>query len=213
MVRQQHRLLTEKLGISDLKAVVGISMGGMQAFEWAVTYPGFAEKIVPIVGSPRLAVYDVVLWETDVRILDWYLSCECQPPAAVRGGLFFLMGGPDYHSRLTPRDSLPRTRASLEAAALTRNRAHDLKAQLHAMIEHDVAAPYDGSLERAASRVQAQLLVVVGLTDHVVTAGPALEFARQLEARALEFGNDCGHQAPWCEVDAFYPAVRDFLAE
>ncbi len=211
MVRHQHRLLTEQLGISGLKAVVGISMGGMQAFEWAVSYPGFADKIVPIVGSPRLAVYDIVLWETDIRILEWLLACECQPPVAVRSGLFFLMGGPDYHSRLTPRDSLAETRASLETAALTKERAYDLMAQLHAMIEHDVAAPFDGSLERAASRVRAEALVVVGLYDHVVTPGPALEFARLVEAETLEFDNDCGHSAPWCDVGAFYPAVRDFL--
>ena len=34
MVRLQRRLLTEHLGVSHLKAVVGVSMGGMQAFEW-----------------------------------------------------------------------------------------------------------------------------------------------------------------------------------
>lgn len=212
MVRHQHRLLTETLGISSLKAVVGISMGGMQAFEWAVSYPGFAEKIVPIVGSPRLAVYDIVLWETDLRILEWFLACRCQPPAAVRRGLFFLMGGPDYHSRLSPRDSLPRARASLEAASLTEERAYDLRVQLHAMIDHDVSAPFHGSLELAAARVQAEVLVVVGLTDHVVTPTPALEFARLLDARTLEFGNDCGHQAPWCERAVSYPAIQEFLS-
>ena len=33
MVRQQHRFLTEVLGIEHLLAVTGISMGGMQSFE------------------------------------------------------------------------------------------------------------------------------------------------------------------------------------
>ncbi len=211
MVRNQHRLLRERLGINHLEAVVGISMGGMQAFEWAVSYPGFAEKIIPIVGSPRLAVYDIVLWETDLRILEWFLACRCQPPAAVRRGMYFLMGGPDYRSRVSPRDSLPGARASLEAASLTEDRAHDLGAQLHAMIDHDVSTPFDGSLDRAASRVQAEVLVVVGLVDHVVTPTPALEFARLLDAPTLEFGNDCGHQAPWCEVGSFNSSVRDFL--
>jgi homoserine acetyltransferase len=35
MVESQHRLLTEVLGITQLHAVMGISMGGMQAIEWA----------------------------------------------------------------------------------------------------------------------------------------------------------------------------------
>ena len=211
MVRHQYRFLTERLGLSRLKAIVGISMGGMQAFQWAVSYPDFADKIVPIVGSPRLAVYDIVLWETDMRILEWFLKCRCQPPAAVRRGLFFLMGGPDFHSRVSPRDTLPRARASLEAATLTVERAYDLSSQLDAMIAHNVAAPFDGSLERAAAQVQAEVLVVVGLTDHIVTPSPALEFAHLLEAPTLELDNDCGHQAPWCDADVFNSAVGDFL--
>ena len=213
MVRHQHRFLTERLGISRLEAVVGISMGGMQAFEWAVSYPKFAEKIVPIVGSPRLGVYDIVLWETDLRILDWFLDCRCQPPAAVRQGLFFLMGGPDFHARVSPRDTLAGARKSLEAASLTEGSAYDLSSQLQAMIDHDIAAPYGGSLEQAASRVEADFFVVVGLTDHVVTPGPALDFAQILEARTMELGNDCGHSAPWCEADAFNSAVRNFLRQ
>ncbi len=39
MVEAEHRLLTEVLHISHLRAVMGISMGGMQTFEWAVAYP------------------------------------------------------------------------------------------------------------------------------------------------------------------------------
>ena len=213
MVRHQHRLLTEHLGLSRLNAVAGISMGGMQAFEWAVSYPEFVEKIVPVVGSPRLAVYDIVLWETDLRILEWFLDCGCQPPAALRQGLYFLMGGPDYQSRVSPRDSLPSARAQLETASLTEERAYDSSSQLRAMVGHDVAAPFDGSMEQAASQVQAEAFVVVGLTDHVVTPGPALEFARLLGARTLQLTNDCGHQAPWCEPERFNFAVREFLSK
>jgi len=66
-------------------------------------------------------------------------------------------------------------------------------------------------MEQAASQVQAEAFVVVGLTDHVVTPGPALEFARLLGARTLQLTNDCGHQAPWCEPERFNFAVREFL--
>ena len=45
-------MLEEELGIGRLKAVAGISMGGMQAFEWGVSYPGFAEKIIHDVSAP-----------------------------------------------------------------------------------------------------------------------------------------------------------------
>jgi homoserine O-acetyltransferase len=212
MVRQQRRMLEEHFGISSLKAVVGISMGGMQAFEWAVSYPGFAEKIIPVVGSPRLAAYDIVFWETDLEILAWFLECRCQSPAAVRQGLYFLAGGPDYHARVSPLESLPSIRDRLASASLSEGRVHDLAVQLHAMIGHDVSAPFDGSLERAAEQTQAEFLIVVGLEDHLVTPGPALEFAQLVGARTLELSNDCGHQAPWCEEEVFNSAVREFLS-
>src|ERR1700674_909672 len=39
MVESEHRLATEVLHLSHLHAVIGISMGGMQAFRGAVLYP------------------------------------------------------------------------------------------------------------------------------------------------------------------------------
>ncbi|MFT6270628.1 MAG: homoserine acetyltransferase [Alphaproteobacteria bacterium] len=41
---------------------VGVSMRGMQAFEWAVRYPDFAHKTAAIIGIPRLPAFDVALW-------------------------------------------------------------------------------------------------------------------------------------------------------
>ena len=45
MVNSQQRLVSEKFGISKLVTVVGASMGGMQALQWAVSYPAMVEKL------------------------------------------------------------------------------------------------------------------------------------------------------------------------
>src|SRR5580658_2806896 len=50
-VQVVHRLLTEDLGITHLRAVIGFSMGAQQAFQWAVSYPTFADKIVATSGT------------------------------------------------------------------------------------------------------------------------------------------------------------------
>lgn len=50
MVRAQKTLLAT-LGIFKVKAIVGGSMGGMQALSFAVSYPGFAEIVIPMAAT------------------------------------------------------------------------------------------------------------------------------------------------------------------
>jgi homoserine O-acetyltransferase len=214
MVASQHRLVTEVLGLSSLRGVVGISMGGMQAFEWAVSYPGFAEKIVSIASSPRLASYDIVLWETVLRILSVYQDCQCQEAVAALMGIGFLTGNsPDYHARVSPRDSIPGIISRMDNQVFAVPIAQNLAVQIRAMIGHNVAAPYGDSIERAAGRVEADVLVIVTPEDHVVTPAPALDFAEVLGAEAIELPNDCGHNGLRCDSQMLSQASQRFLAE
>ena len=52
MVRAQARLL-DYLGMPDLFCVIGGSMGGMQALEWAATYPDRVYTAIPIATTAR----------------------------------------------------------------------------------------------------------------------------------------------------------------
>lgn len=63
-VRAQHRLLTEKLGISSLALVVGGSMGAQQTYEWAVRYPDMVKRAAPIAGTARNTPHDFLFTET-----------------------------------------------------------------------------------------------------------------------------------------------------
>ncbi|HIO95939.1 MAG TPA: homoserine O-acetyltransferase [Campylobacterales bacterium] len=47
MIKAQKQLLSN-LGIYHLKAIIGGSMGGMQALQFAVDYPNFADKIIAL---------------------------------------------------------------------------------------------------------------------------------------------------------------------
>jgi homoserine O-acetyltransferase/O-succinyltransferase len=52
MVRSQHTMLVEGLGVDRLRLILGTSMGCMQAFVWGATYPGFADALVPLACLP-----------------------------------------------------------------------------------------------------------------------------------------------------------------
>ena len=52
MVDLQHKLVTETLGIKHLHAILGISMGGMNAWQWAETYPDAMDGVMPVVSLP-----------------------------------------------------------------------------------------------------------------------------------------------------------------
>jgi homoserine O-acetyltransferase len=52
MVRLQHRLLTEGLGVQRLRLLLGTSMGCMHAFVWGETYPDFARALMPLACEP-----------------------------------------------------------------------------------------------------------------------------------------------------------------
>ena len=53
MVRAQHAMLVEGLGVNHLRLVMGTSMGAMHCWVWGEMYPDFADGLVPLASAPR----------------------------------------------------------------------------------------------------------------------------------------------------------------
>ena len=62
MVALQHQLITQHLGIARLRLILGISMGGMQAWMWATRYPDAMDGIIPIAAMPTAITGRNLLW-------------------------------------------------------------------------------------------------------------------------------------------------------
>jgi homoserine O-acetyltransferase/O-succinyltransferase len=60
MVRSQQRLLAE-LGVDDVDLVIGASMGGMQALQWGVLFPGRVRRIVAMTPMAKTAPWAVAV--------------------------------------------------------------------------------------------------------------------------------------------------------
>jgi homoserine O-acetyltransferase len=213
MVNSQYVLITKYLHLDHLYAVMGISMGGMQTFEWMAAYPDFFDRAVPIVGSTRLTSIDLLLWQAELSALEAAQQCKrdaIQAMEAVNAIHQFALYTPEYRARNMPPSEFPAFKATLAASRMA---PADWAAQLRAMMSHDIGRSGGGSIERAAARVKAKTLVVVALQDHMVNPLPALDMAGRIGARTLQLTGNCGHMAPTCEADRMRPVVGAFLAD
>lgn len=215
VVRSQHQLLTQVLKINHVKALVGISMGGMQTFQWIVEYPDFMDMAIPIVGSPRLAPYDLLLWEAQIRAImndrEWnngnYIS---NPSKAVQYafGQLLLTTPDNFNKNMTRQKLFDQLEKAEKEGGFD---ANDKIRQAQAMMALDITRGFGGSMEQTAAALKARVFNIVAKLDHVVTPGPAMEFARLLGAESLVLEGDCGHLAPSCESEAVNAAVTRFL--
>ncbi len=58
MVKVQ-KLLLDKLGIKQLLAIIGGSVGGMQVLQWAIDYPDFAKAVIPVATTAHLGAQSI----------------------------------------------------------------------------------------------------------------------------------------------------------
>jgi homoserine O-acetyltransferase len=68
-VEAVHRLLTEELKVTHVRAIVGFSMGAEQAFQWAVSYPNFTDRIVATSGTAKCYPHGVVRLEGQIAAI------------------------------------------------------------------------------------------------------------------------------------------------
>ncbi len=210
MVRSQYRLITETLNLTHMHAIMGISMGGMQTFQWMIDYPEFFDKAIPIVGSPQLTTTDLLLWNAELHAIEAAKTPQLGM-RAVADIHEFAVTTPNYRATQTGRAAAAKFLSDTEKNIPAHFAWDDWTRQLEAMIGHDVTKAFNGSLPRAAARVKSKAFVVVGLQDHMVNPLPALAFAKLLHAETLEIDSPCGHLAPSCEQPRIAAAIAKFL--
>ncbi len=221
MVHSQHQLAEAVLHLPHLRAVMGISMGGMQTFQWMVAYPDYMDCAIPIVGSPKLTSYDLLLWESGIHAIEgdanWKGGDYTSPPEAglrTRADIEALaIQTPAYRVAHTRPEDLQKFLEAEETASIHGFDANNWIRQAQAMIAHDISRPFGGDMAKATAAVKARVLIVVGLQDHMVNPTPALAFARLLHAPTVELDSDCGHVVTSCEEAKIGAAITDFLSK
>src|SRR5215469_7535052 len=208
MVESEHRLATDVLHLSHLRAVMGISMGGMQTFEWGVAYPDFMDLLIPIVGSPQSTSYDKLLWTAQIDAIELDPAWNHGNPTGSMDrslGLVEEIGSmnltsPAYRVAHTKPDGLNALLTEIRNSARgNAANACDRIRQRQAIMALDIPAELSvATLEQVVPKVHAKLLVIVSPEDHMVTPEPAMKFAAAAGAPLVKLDSPCGHLSPGC---------------
>jgi homoserine O-acetyltransferase len=175
----QHRLLTERFGITRLALVYGWSMGGMQTYHWAALHPDMVERAAVVCGSARCAPYNYVFLESVKGALTGDPAFREgrfveKPTAGYRAMGRVYAGWAMSHGFY--RDELWREAGftSLEDylvrnwdTTFARRDANDLLAQAGIWQRGDISAcaAFGGDLGRALAAIKAHVLLMPGATD------------------------------------------------
>lgn len=188
-VEAVHRLLTEDMKIAHVRAIVGFSMGAQQAFQWAVSYPEFAGRIIATAGTAKTYPHGVVRLEGQIAALTADAAFQSgnytSPP--VKGlEAFGMVWAGWLFSQEWWRRELWRTTAQPGTTfeqVLTRYRtrfipgadANDLLLQVRTWERHDVGTTpgFGGDVERALRSIKAPVLYMPSETDLYFPMGDA----------------------------------------
>jgi homoserine O-acetyltransferase len=96
MVKLQYELVTKGLGLTNLKLVMGTSMGAMHAWNWGYMYPAFAAGLVPLASNPveiggRNRVWRKFLIDAIEQDPTWKNGDYSEQPRGLASAIGFLM--------------------------------------------------------------------------------------------------------------------------
>lgn len=230
MVHAQHRLLTEHLGLRRVRAVVGASMGGMQALQWGVSHPGFMDKLVAMTPMAKTTAWSLMVTRTARACLmaDAAWTGDGFDGVPVRGWRAYaslmaamMMRTPDALARAF---SDPAGADAWQAKAVAHQRAvsfdaHDYLYQSTAYDAHDVGTSpgFHGETDRALASIRARCLLLAPPLDLFNPATDAKHAASMIPgARFIEIPSIQGHQAATSleaqDAQFLNEAIRPFLA-
>src|SRR5437899_9695052 len=231
MVRLQ-KMLVDHLGISRLLAVTGGSMGGMQALEWAVSYPDAVAAALPIATTARHSAQQIAFNEVGRQAVmadpDWkggnYYAGR--PPA--RGlAVARMVGHITYMSDESMRQKFGRRLRApdqFEVESYLQYRGNqfvdrfDANSYLYitrAMDSFDLTQR--GTLASLFERVSTRFLVISFTSDWLYPSYQSLEIVSALRSRNCDvaycdLSSNYGHDAFLVQVDEQTELVRGFLA-
>jgi len=217
--------------------VVGASMGGMQALQWAVSYPDMMRSVVAIIPLARTPAWTTGVLEmlrqsimADPKFNGGNYAASDPPEQGMRLWAGWLSGvivrTPVYQEELYPKGGADEIKylKGVQDGGWKRMDAVDWIYQSWAYDQHNVGDTpgFNGDTVRALKSIKAKTLILAGSTDLLNPEYESLEASRHIpgatfvsinEKRPLGHLSGAGATAPENamqnrEIDAFLGALR-----
>ncbi len=241
IVRLQVRL-QDYLGLDQLLALVGGSLGGQQALAWALRYPERTRAAIVLASSARLGAQGLAFNAVGrqaifndphfndgqyysgphpdgglelARMLGHITYLSYESMEGKFGRRYQVGSGPGF--RLNGEFSVESYLEHQGRAFVQRFDANSYLFLTRAMDYFDAAAYGDGDLTTAFSSLGARLQIIAFKSDWLYPPSTARELARAAAANFRpvsyhEISSSYGHDAFLLETEKLYPLVGSFLA-
>ena len=238
MVNAQKKLI-EFLGIEKLLSVCGGSMGGMQALQWAVSYPEAVASCIPIATASKHTAQQIAFDEVGRQAImadpAWcegdYYDKKTHPSAGL--AVASMIGHITYMSNDSMEKKFGRAlkkkelgyefSTEFEVEGYLRYRGDNFVKRFDAnsYLYITKAMDYfdlhkDEKLMQVFSKVESRFLVIAFSSDWLYSPHQAKEIVRALKMNGkdvtyCEISSDCGHDAFLIEFAEETKLVKHFL--
>ena len=209
-VTAQHNLVTNFFGIEKIKLVVGWSMGGQQAYQWATQYPDMVENIAAMCAHAKTSGHTHVFLEGMYAALtsdlNWNEGNYKEQPNAGKTTMAmtwagWALGQNWFREKLYLNDGYKSPQEVLDKLWKTiyyKRDANDLLAMIRTWQEHDISnnEKFNGNIEEALSSIKANVVLMPGINDLYFPPEENKEELKSLKNGKLEIiPSNYGHYA------------------
>ena len=224
-----HRILADHLGIHSIHTLVGCSVGGFQAVEWAVMEPSRFERLALMATDAIATPWTIAIDETQRMCIEAdHTYGEPRPDAGAEGlaaaraiGLLSYRGPSGYNLTQQNRETDGTLPAVHRAASYQRYQGEKLVKRFDAYSYHAILDAFDthnvgrgrGGMKQALSTIQARTLVI-GLTTDIVFPPQDMQALAQMipGATYAEIQSPFGHDGFLVEHDQLNALMTPFMA-
>ncbi len=223
-----HMLLAEHLGVTKLRALIGSSIGGFQAMEWAIMQPEFVERLVLIATASRSQPWAIAFNESQRMAIEADGSYGADDPEAGKKGmrvsrslgLLSYRGSLAYNATQQENDNMYKL-VGFRAATYQQYQGEKLCRRFNAYSYYRLTQTFDshnvgrfrGGIEHGLAMIQAKTMVIGISTDIIFPVTEQIFLFRHIpDAEIHLIDSEFGHDGFLVEHEKLNLLLKPFLA-